>query len=329
MPPRTVVQASAPSPPDHRAARPELVVRRRDIHFHDPSPGRVAIGIRVTNQGDIRSQTTTASIQAAPLGAFLPWRALTAIEVPSLAAGESLELHAEVARPPRAPLGSPERVTPRGLLAAMGQEEWTRRSRLPDSGPVSPAPIHDRSIGVVDMAVLAAMGDLRALREVTRDIHTLPPDLLELLDQPNRYWAGNLNVFVGERAVERHRATALRIHPGRVNLAMLAVGDERPDAFRFLVSGASAGWRTALFQPRRDLPLERALRDGREIAPGGWIETGGTTLMVLALWPPEDCECGEVDVHVAQRSSGRTELVEFSLDPSAAGAGCYVLDRAG
>ena len=35
--------------------------------------------------------------------------------------------------------------------------------------------------------------------------------------------------------------------------------------------------------------------------------------MMLALCPPMDCHQGKVDVHVAQRSTGREAIVEFSL----------------
>jgi hypothetical protein len=47
--------------------------------------------------------------------------------------------------------------------------------------------------------------------------------------------------------------------------------------------------------------------------------------MMLALCPPKDCGSGTVEVHVEQRSTGQSAVVEFSLDPNAAGPGCFVV----
>jgi len=48
-------------------------------------------------------------------------------------------------------------------------------------------------------------------------------------------------------------------------------------------------------------------------------------VIMLALCPPRDCGAGSVAVHVQQRSTGRWAVVEFSLDPKAAGPGCFVV----
>jgi len=56
-----------------------------------------------------------------------------------------------------------------------------------------------------------------------------------------------------------------------------------------------------------------------------WVMTRGRRLMILAMLPPEGCRQGNLEVHVTQRSSGKTAIVEFSLDPTAAGPGCYVV----
>ncbi len=47
--------------------------------------------------------------------------------------------------------------------------------------------------------------------------------------------------------------------------------------------------------------------------------------MLLAMCPPEGCRQGNVEVHVTQRSTGKTAIVEFSFDAAAAGPGCYVV----
>jgi hypothetical protein len=47
--------------------------------------------------------------------------------------------------------------------------------------------------------------------------------------------------------------------------------------------------------------------------------------MLLALRPPKDAGAGAFAVHVTQRSTGQEAVVEFSLDPAAAGPGCYTV----
>jgi hypothetical protein len=48
-------------------------------------------------------------------------------------------------------------------------------------------------------------------------------------------------------------------------------------------------------------------------------------MFLLALCPPADCTAAALEVHVTQRSTGQSAVVEFSLDPNAAGPGCYVV----
>lgn len=58
-----------------------------------------------------------------------------------------------------------------------------------------------------------------------------------------------------------------------------------------------------------------------------WVEVQTTALVELSVVPPEGCQQGELHVHVTQRSTGKEKeaVVEFSLDPRAAGPGCYVI----
>jgi hypothetical protein len=55
-----------------------------------------------------------------------------------------------------------------------------------------------------------------------------------------------------------------------------------------------------------------------------WHAVPGLSWVLLVLRPPRDCAHGDVLVHVTQRSSEKTAVVEFDLDP-AAGPGCYKL----
>src|SRR5262249_36250098 len=129
---------------------------------------------------------------------------------------------------------------------------------------------------------------------------------------------------VGGHAVERHLAQALRIYPGRTNVAMFIVGSG-PDAYAFSLTGGGANWDAALFDSRELKSLAIDPRGCSPIPFKEWTAIGQQTLMLLVLRPPEGCSRGTVEVQVEQRSTGRTAVVEFSLDPEAAGPGCYVV----
>jgi hypothetical protein len=263
-----------------------LSVARTDITFADVAPGRVRVEVTVWNLGDGWSAPTTAFLSSAPLGAFVPWRPLAVLPVPALPPGGDAVLRFDALRPEVAPLGPPDRVPPRKLLTALGAEDDR-------PGAAGPRP-----------GVLAA-------------------DLADLLGRSNVYWAGNLNVFVGGRAVERHMAQALRVYPGRTNLAMFVLGSG-PDAYRFHLGGNAAGW-DARLHDMTDAGAWSLDLAGDPIAAGDWLESRRQRMLMLALQPPTGCGPGSVEVHVEQRSSGQTAVVEFSLDPSAAGPGCYVV----
>jgi hypothetical protein len=273
-----------------------LHLERTDIRFADLGPGRVGIEVTVWNHGEERSTPTPAFLMAAPLGAFVPWRPLTVLPVPALEPGESFVLRTEARRPAVAPLGPPDRVPPRRLLTALGAED-------------------DRP----DTAALRARG-----RKAPAGV--LPADLMDLLRQPsNVYWAGNLNVFVGTRAVERHMAQALRVYPGRVNLAMFVLGGTGRDAYRFHVIGEGEDWGATLHDMTDGQSFALDVRRFPPVVEDRWLDGRGQRMMLLALRPPRDCAAGSVEVHVAQRSSGQSAVVEFSLDPNAAGPECLSL----
>ena len=167
---------------------------------------------------------------------------------------------------------------------------------------------------------------------------TLPPDLFDRtsrtrIERP--YWAGNLNVLLGDRAVERHLSGPLRILPGHTNLAMFLMD---PGDYSFRFEGSGASW-----------PISVQEIDVFEEADG---EARGKTLLGLGklrgflsaltakkavtvaralikqvdleMRVPRDAERGEIEVHVQRQSDGATALVEFSLDAHAVGPGCYV-----
>jgi len=269
---------------DHNRSggRASLRLDREDITFSNLSSREVQIKVRVTNDGDARSARTTARVSAAVLGAFLPWRPLTTLIVPALEPGETSVISAVVPTPAVALLGPPDRVRPQQLLTALG---------LPDDrGNPTPA-------------------------------QTLPADPMKLLGLGSHHWAGNLNIFLGGRPVERHVAQALRVYPGRTNLAAFFVGTGQ-DSYLFDLKGTAVDWDATL----HDLSRAQSLHSTHaEVPLNTWLPGTTTRILMLSLKPPARCGAGTVEVHVTQLSTSQTAMVEFSLDPSAAGPGCYTV----
>jgi hypothetical protein len=284
----------------------ELVVQRTDINWCNIAPGRVQIAVNVMNVGESRSQPTIIRLQAAPLGAFVPWKELTGLFVPSIEAGESIKVAAEAATPLRKALGEFSRVPPRKLLTAVGSQD-------------EPEPQPEAANGLGQMFARLLRGPESELA-----LPILPDDPLELLMRPHVHWAGNINVLIGRKAVERHCAQGLKIYPGRTNLADFFVGD-RSDEYQFELTGSGASWEAALFDCNSAASLAAARQPAATIERSKWIRLHGMHLILLAFAPPADCESGSVEVHVRQRSTDKDAVVEFSLEASAAGAGCYAV----
>lgn len=257
-----------------------LEIDQTDIVFANVAADCVRIEITVHNRGEVPSLPTLMRIEAAPLGAFLPTRSLATLKIPLLLPGESRTLRLEARAPKPTPLGQADRVPPSRVLTALASDD---ERDAPQPGQIG----------------------------------TLPVDLLDLFQQGGTHWAGNLNIFFAGKEVERHLAQALRIYPGRTNLAMFVVGQR--DTYAFSLHGADASWKTALFDATRGFRRKDA-----EIGQDEWIrlESG---IVLLELYPPADARKGEVDVHVEQQSTGKKAIVEFSLDANAAGPGCFVV----
>jgi hypothetical protein len=300
----------------HCISETELVVDPSDISFHDLNRDTVMIQIKIRNEGQHRSNPAIMRLESAPFGAFVPWRPLATLPVPALDPGESRVLGVAAPRPHPAPLGDFDGVPPTSVLTAL------------DASPEQPSP--QRGAGV-----LALIERLRqrqtspAGRVATKRVKQtafLPPDLWQYFGREQVHWAGNINVFVGNRAVERHIAKALRIHAGRTNLAMFVVGGApKRDSYAFELSGLASDWKTALY----DMTRQQTLVIGASDAPvqeNRWVEaSAGCMLVMLAVRPPLDCTDGNVQVHVTRQSSQQTAVVEFNLTPTAQGPGCYVL----
>jgi hypothetical protein len=210
-------------------------------------------------------------------------------------------------------LGNFDGVPPRSLLTAL--------SAAPDERPAQSG------------AGLAAL--LRLFRRqgtsqpagknTVSQSQSLAPDVFELLGREQPHWAGNINVFIGKHAVERHVARALRIYSGRTNLAIFVVGEPgKRDGYAFDVVGLTPDWKAALY----DVTAANALVTRPSDSPfqeQQWVEAAaGNMVVALAVRPPVICEEGNVHVHVTRRSCQKTAVVEFNLDPTAQGTGCFV-----
>jgi hypothetical protein len=289
----------------------ELVVDRTDVSFEDLDAETVTIRVKIRNEGGCPSKPTFMRLESAPFGAFVPWQPLAVLPVAPIEPGASRELSIDVKRPHPAPLGNFDRIPPTALLAAV-------------SSPDEPSPWKSGLGATPNLlrrqhaARLSAQG-LAGIKRI------LPPDLWELVGRGQPHWAGNINVFVGARAVERHRARALRVYPGRSNRAMFVVGDRgRPDAYAFYFVGLEPDWHASL----HNATGARTLADGaaeKPIVETRWVEApGGRMFIVLKIDPPAGCQEGNVEVHVTRRSCEKTAVVEFNLDPASQGPGCYV-----
>ena len=286
----------------------ELRVEPGDISFHDVTGGNVRIQVKVRNAGAGRSEPTTMVLESAPLGAFVPWRPLAQLPVPALEPGESHIVSTEARRPTPLTLGAFDRVPPRTLLTAV-------------NAPDQSAPNVTRGW----LSNLLRRQPTQSPDEATRETPSLASDLWDLLENPQPYWAGNLNVFVGGRAVERHLAQALRIYPGRINYAMFVVGSPgKREEFAFELVGLEPDWEAALYE----------LTPGQTLLPGPsdtpltareWVTSNGGLVVILNTRPPIICDVGKLAVQVTRKGSGERAVVEFDLDPAAKGSGCYLV----
>jgi hypothetical protein len=226
----------------------ELSVERTDISFQDVAGDKVRIQVTVRNTGTRSSRPMPMRLESAPLGAFVPWRPLAQLMVPVLEPGESREMSIEVDRPRPTPLGDFDRVPPKKLLTAVNSAD--------ESSDEPPAP--RANAGLTNWINLMRRRQKVASGKAPSRTSVLAPDLWDLAGRGQPYWAGNINVFIGRKAVERHRAQALRIYPGRTNMAMFMVGGRGGrDGFSFGLAGLNGEWKTKLYEAtnNRDLVI--------------------------------------------------------------------------
>jgi hypothetical protein len=176
-------------------------------------------------------------------------------------------------------------------------------------------------------ALLGPLGHVtehRSTATAQRAPGRLAVDLLECLGRRNPHWAGNVNVFIGEHSVERHLAQALRVYPGCRNLALFFVGNGS-DAYSFKLQGSPLAQYASLVQVANGSLVAHGVSSGDRILAHQWLETASRMLIMVVIDLPREHKNGALDIHVLQRSSGRSAIVEFSLDADAAGPGCYAI----
>src|SRR5437763_13948023 len=170
----TATTTTAPTTrPAARAARPNLPprawqglrVEREDISFVTVRPGVLLVEVTVHNDCPDTTPPTAAILQSAPLGAFVPWKPLALVTVPSLGPGESTVVREEIRFETPQALGTPDKLPPDRVLTALGLGEPDRNRNVPQ------AP-------------------------------SLAQDLFALVGQGGVHWAGNLNLFFPGQDVE-------------------------------------------------------------------------------------------------------------------------------
>jgi hypothetical protein len=278
-----------------------LRVDRTDISFENINAAWLRINVRVTNDGPLPVLPSEMQLESAPLGAFLPWQPLLSVPVPLLMPRQSMVISGVASVPRPALLGQPRGVTPAQLLAALTAPAEALQD--PETGPT---PRDNRA-------------RRRRLRQSSPGVAADP---FALLGTGGVHWAGNIDVLMRQKAVERHLAQALRVYPGKTNLAMFFVGN-RMDGYRFDLEGMADEWEAELL----DMTGQASLRPNGApgLVQGEWIELHGCSMFFLVLRPPQSAERGEVQVRVQRQSDGMEAVVEFSLDTRAAGTGCYTV----
>lgn len=368
----------------------DLRVEREDIRFYNIAPDRLRIEVRVHNRGSDASQPEAMLLEAAPLGAFVPWRPLQRLQVPVIAAGESQVVSTEVDlvvdNPPAgnrpggdeadaASAGSGRAFVPgdrtppawaieflRGgdfeglsawdivaLFSSEGETQLDGRARSflrraavgggsGESAVVAfesfrQSVIQDSSTADNEQRLSQAV---EAFAQMSRQF--LSPRELSAMDpsraagRGNKHWAGNINVHLSGRAVERHQAQGLRICPGMENWAILNLGSRKGEEYLLTFRGTGAEWDARVFHlpnAREEYSAAREMQGGREhlgegIESGGLFVTPmGSAWMAAMVSPPEGATEGKLDIDIHELSSGRSTTVEFQMMAGSMGGGFF------
>ena len=395
----------------------DLCVETEGIRFYNVGPDTLKIEVTVHNRGYSASRPDTMLLEAAPLGAFVPWRPLQRLPVPVIAAGESLEVstevrldeddvelangsrEAEVGRFQALLEQSGEAVPSTAEDVARGNEgaardgraapDWVlaffRRGNFEGLSAWDIAALISRSgirrgealqqvllsalEGGADPALLvlvreicgaqqsgepgsasgdgSSVGSFRAISSsfsrAWRSLRSRRGQLLSGTDlsamdpsraagRGNRHWAGNINVHLDGKAVERHQANGLLIYPGLENWALFNLGSRKGEEYICTFEGEGVAWDPMVFHLENaddEYVAARELRRGRECigqgvgSGGSFVAPRASAWMGAVVTPPSGSGSGKLDIEIYELSSERSTKVEFLLDANASGAGLY------
>lgn len=152
------------------------------------------------------------------------------------------------------------------------------------------------------------------LRSLPRPAELLRRIVAGGVRSPSVGLAGNVNVHVGPKSVERHLSGRFPVLPGRLNVADFRIG-RGVDAYRLEFGGTAASWEWVLRKADRRGQWSRRYYASR------WYDGADLkSLLFLVFKPPHDCGRSTFEVRVEQHSTGDVAIVEFDLDPAEAAA---------
>ena len=373
----------------------DLRVEREDIRFYNVAPDRLRIEVTVHNRGVAASRAEPMLLEAAPLGAFVPWRPLQRLQVPAIAAGESRVVSTEVElAAENSPAGNgaggneadaaqreafsaetpgpapSDRSSPAWVLQFLrrrgfeGLNAWDIAalfSRQPIRQDAGFRSIRSNLFRALEGATDASSSEeLESFRQVVRPGETSADDaqrivqsvadfartsrqilsaqILSALDpsriagRGNKHWAGNINVYLGGRAVERHQARGLKIYPGIENWALFNLGSRKGEEYLLNFTGTGAEWDARVFHlpnAQEEYSAAREMQGGREQLGEGigsgelFVTPMGSAWMAAMVNPPEDAAEEKLNIDIQELSSGRSTTVEFQMMANASGGGFY------
>ena len=234
-------------------------------------------------------------VRVAPFGAFVASKPLEVLAVPSIPPGSSTVMRTVFQE--RAD-GELSRLDAASRHRALGQSRLAKQLQVP------PKPVASRNRRTLRNVVT------RMLRLVKPDSGGTGVELVHEILENTARWAGNFDVHIGSAEAERHISSAIRLVPGKRNVAFFFVG-ERSESFVFDLQGEAAGWEAGLFRTMSKLSLGTPQLLDRE------------TPIFLSVTPPSGTTKGLLAVGVTRHATGQRALVEFGFGVDAIPVGCF------
>jgi len=267
--------------PETKAAT-TLEVQREDIRFWSIGTRLVFLSVEVHNRGDRLTATERMEVRVAPFGAFVESEPVAILDVPPVPPGGSVEVGATFEDDDEGRLrrvSGPARRRA-GLRAA---------SELESSRPLA----QDNDL------IAFRLGRGMALSERRLSLLAMKSLLGRVLMETAAF-AGNFDVHIRGAKAERHMAQAVRLVPGKENVAFFRVGSQAGE-FLFDLQGSASEWGAQLMLADRRLELGEPM----SLKDGVWV--------TLTVTPPHEATEGLLAVGVTQCETGERALVEFGF----------------